>query len=247
MNPILVLSPHLDDAAFSLGPLLAKYSKSTPIIVATAFSKSVYTLSEFALACQLDKGLSVDDDYMDIRKNEDLRWAAAMGVHTFYGELPEAPHRGYDSAAALFGPLLPEIEVRMQLFQWVTSLLRHHEPRALVSPLGIGNHVDHILIKETAERFDAHKVPVYFYRDLPYAGNGKNEIARYHNCSNSKMHEHHVECTDESIAAALSAAGAYETQIVFQFSDVDQMKIELARLWGRDLSLYSLNETSIFC
>jgi LmbE family N-acetylglucosaminyl deacetylase len=245
MNSVLVLSPHLDDAAFSLGPLLAQYSKSVRFIVATAFSKSVDSPSSFALACQLDKGLSVNNDYMGIRKKEDLGWAEVIGVEAIYGELPEAPHRGYNSAAALFGPLLPEIDVRKHLFEWITHLLRLYKPVALLSPLSIGNHVDHVLIKETAERFNTADADVYFYKDLPYAGDSKSASAQYYFHDSHQMHEHLLKFSDESIEMALTATNAYKTQIPFQFGDVGQMRIKLGNAWGKGVPLYSLNAHSI--
>lgn len=245
MNPVLVLSPHLDDAAFSLGPLLAQYSKSVRFIVATAFSKSVDSPSSFALACQLDKGLSVNDDYMAIRKQEDLGWAEIIGVEAIYGELPEAPHRGYNSAAALFGPLLPEIDVRKHLFEWTTHLLNQYKPIALLSPMGIGNHVDHILVKETAEHLNIAEVPVYFYKDLPYAGDSKNVSTQHYFHGSHPMHEHLFKFSNESTEIALTATNAYKTQIPFQFGDIDQMRIKLGNAWDKGIPLYSLNTRPI--
>jgi LmbE family N-acetylglucosaminyl deacetylase len=245
MNSVLILSPHLDDAAFSLGPLLAQYSKSSRFIVATAFSKSVNSPSSFALACQLDKGLSVNEDYMAIRKKEDTGWAEAIGVEVIYGELPEAPHRGYNSAAELFGSLHPEIDVRKQLFEWITHLLRLYKPLALLSPLSIGNHVDHILVRETAERFNNAEVPVYFYKDLPYAGDSKNTLVQHYLHGSEEMHEHFFGLHNKSIAAAHIATNAYKTQIPFQFGDEDQMRIKLENAWRGSISLYSLNTIPI--
>lgn len=245
MSSVLVLSPHLDDAAFSLGPLLAQHSKSVRFIVATAFSKSVDTPSSFALACQLDKGLSVDDDYMAIRTREDLGWAEAMGVETAYGELPEAPHRGYVSAAALFGPLLPETNTRGYLFEWITHLLIQYKPIALLSPMGIGNHVDHILVKETAEHLNIAEVPVYFYKDLPYAGDRKNASAQYHFQGSHQMHEYPFGFSAKSIEMAITATKQYKTQIPFQFGGTDQMRITLGNAWGKSISIYSLHAHSI--
>lgn len=245
MNSVLVLSPHLDDAAFSLGPLLAQYAKSTRLIVATAFSKSVDSPSSFALACQLDKGLSANDNYMTIRKKEDTGWAQAMGVEVIHGELPEAPHRGYNSATELFGPLLPELDVRKKLFEWTLHLLRFYKPRALLSPLSIGNHVDHILVKETAEGLNTTEASVYFYKELPYAGNIKNASTHHYYHGSHRMYDHPFAFSDESIETALNATKAYKTQIPFQFGDVNQMRIKLENSWGKKISLYSLNKYPI--
>ncbi len=68
-------------------------------MLVTAFTRSVVPAHGFALACQLDKGLAPDVDYMALRRQEDrdaadiLRFSA---VHWL--DLLEAPHRGYGSA-----------------------------------------------------------------------------------------------------------------------------------------------------
>ena len=57
----LVLSPHLDDAAFSCGGLMALLADAGwRVCMATAFTRSVHPAEGFALACQLDKGLAPD-------------------------------------------------------------------------------------------------------------------------------------------------------------------------------------------
>ncbi|RZM10665.1 MAG: PIG-L family deacetylase, partial [Sphingomonas sp.] len=61
---LLAISPHLDDAAFSAGGLLAScVDQGWAVTVATCFTGNVAHPTGFALACQLDKGLTADIDY----------------------------------------------------------------------------------------------------------------------------------------------------------------------------------------
>jgi LmbE family N-acetylglucosaminyl deacetylase len=72
MPRAVALSPHLDDAAFSCGGTLARLAQAGwEVAVCTAFTLSVPNPSGFALACQLDKGLPPEADYMAIRRAED--------------------------------------------------------------------------------------------------------------------------------------------------------------------------------
>ena len=104
----LAISPHLDDAVFSCGGTLATLASSGwRVVVATLFTQSVMNPAGFALACQLDKGLDASVDYMALRRAEDADACARLGVEPHWMALPEAPHRGYESAGALFGPVLP--------------------------------------------------------------------------------------------------------------------------------------------
>jgi hypothetical protein len=69
MPTALALSPHLDDAAFSCGGLLhALGAAGWDVATVTVFTASVADPTGFALACQTDKGLGPEVDYMDLRR-----------------------------------------------------------------------------------------------------------------------------------------------------------------------------------
>ncbi len=104
MPTALALSPHLDDAAFSAGGLLATLAEAGwRVVMATLFTQSVPAPEGFALACQLDKGLGPEVDYMALRRGEDDRAARALGIAPpLHLPFREAPHRGYGSAPELF-------------------------------------------------------------------------------------------------------------------------------------------------
>jgi hypothetical protein len=94
----LALSPHLDDAAFSCGGTLARLAEAGwRVVVATLFTRSVPDPTGFALACQLDKGLGPEVDYMALRRAEDRDAMRALGAEARWLDLPEAPHRRYGS------------------------------------------------------------------------------------------------------------------------------------------------------
>ena len=59
---MLAVSPHLDDAVFSAGGTLAGHAlDGDDVTVVTCFTGNVARPQGFALACQLDKGLSPED------------------------------------------------------------------------------------------------------------------------------------------------------------------------------------------
>ena len=80
MPTALALSPHLDDAAFSCGGLLHGLARDGwRVVMATLFTASVDRPSGFALACQTDKGLGAEVDYMRLRRAEDDAAARPSG------------------------------------------------------------------------------------------------------------------------------------------------------------------------
>jgi hypothetical protein len=68
----------------------------------TCLTQSVPDPTGFALACQTDKGLAPDVDCLALRRAEDEEAMALLGAtEVVHLPLPEAPHRGYGSAAEL--------------------------------------------------------------------------------------------------------------------------------------------------
>ena len=76
----LFVAPHLDDVVFSCGGTLAALAdQGWRTVMVTAFTQSIVPAEGFALACQLDKGLAPDVDYMALRRAEDREWAWGGG------------------------------------------------------------------------------------------------------------------------------------------------------------------------
>ena len=102
----LFVSPHLDDVAFSCGGTFAALAAAGhECVLLTVFTQSVPDPTGFALACQLDKGLPPDVDYMALRRAEDHQAARRLGAaEVIHLDLPEAPHRGYDVGRSSCSP-----------------------------------------------------------------------------------------------------------------------------------------------
>lgn len=170
MPTALFISPHLDDVAFSCGGLAAVLAdRGWRTVLATVFTRSVVPAAGFALACQLDKGLPPEIDYMALRREEDAAAGALLGFSSVrWLDLLEAPHRGYESAPALFGPLLPEDAVAVSVLAALMQLSAELQPDLFLAPQGLGNHVDHQLVAAAVVR-GLPPGRTAFYRDAPYA------------------------------------------------------------------------------
>ena len=166
----LFLSPHLDDVAFSCGGLAACLADAGwHTVLATVFTRSVVPATGFALACQLDKGLPPEVDYMAIRRAEDKVAARWLGLSEIrWLDLPEAPHRGYQAAPELFGPIHAEDGIGGELVACFEALAAEHRPDLVLAPQGLGSHVDHHHVIAAALRVFPEG-SLAFYRDTPYA------------------------------------------------------------------------------
>ncbi|QQP90535.1 PIG-L family deacetylase [Skermanella sp. TT6] len=163
----LFISPHLDDVAFSCaGTLAVLKAAGWRTVLATVFTRSVPDPTGFALACQTDKGLPPEVDYMAVRREEDAAFARTLGVDEVHWlDLPEAPHRGYGSAVELFSGIRAGDEVWREAAGRIGALAGRVAPDLMFGCQAIGNHVDH---RQTVRALVELGRPVAWYRDLPY-------------------------------------------------------------------------------
>jgi len=225
----LALSPHLDDAVFSCGGTLALLSAAGwQVVVATLFTRSVPSPAGFALACQLDKGLDAGTDYMALRRVEDDRACALLGATPRWMPLAEAPHRGYNSAAALFGPLLATDPAPAELSLAIGTLLDDVAPDLLLAPQAIGGHVDHV---QTARSLLARTSlpPVLWWRDFPYVLRDADRPPLARALQGASTLD--VEVPPEPKGAACAS---YRSQLGFQFGGRDGLARRLAELHGTE-------------
>ena len=166
----LAVSPHLDDAVFSAGALLARLARDGwQVTVCTVFTRSVPHPSGFALACQLDKGLQASVDYLALRRAEDAAALAVLGAAPDWLDLPEAPHRGYDSAAALFtDPREDDAGVVEAAAGRLREAIGRSRPHLVLACQAVGGHVDHVQAVRALDRVRP-AVPTLWWTDFPYA------------------------------------------------------------------------------
>ena len=223
----LFVSPHLDDVAFSCGAILALLARSGwNTVLATVFTRSVPEPTGFALACQTDKGLSPEVDYMAIRREEDREAARLLGAgERIWLDLSEAPHRGYDSAAAMFAGVPEEDEVWREVAWNLKELLDAYAPDVLFAPQALGAHADHLQVVRAVRGLPSGAPPVAWYRDAPYAT--RNPASLPSPLLPDGLVEGAVDVT-ETLEAKLRASAAYGTQLGFQFGGEAGMRETLS-------------------
>ncbi|MFB6841918.1 PIG-L deacetylase family protein [Streptomyces sp. NPDC056361] len=188
--PVLVLSPHLDDAALSCGALLGWAGRRAPVTVATLFTEAgppPYTLA----ARHYLKRTHADDAaaLFAERRAEDLRVLGALGVAPLHVGLVDGLFRRLPrTRAGTQRParLLPELDHvyptnRLHLLrgrvsahdaetlrtveETVDALLPGSSGGLVLAPLAVGGHADHVLVRTAAERSGRR---IVYYSDFPY-------------------------------------------------------------------------------
>lgn len=222
----LAISPHLDDAAFSAGATLAALARDGwRVIVATLFTGNVPRPTGFALDCQTSKGIGATVDYMALRRDEDRAACDALGAEPMHLPLLEAPHRGYDSAAALFAGILPNDDVLQEVEVALAHLLAEHRPDCLLAPRAIGAHVDHLHVSEAVWSSDAAP-ETWFWRDWPYVDrpNAPDPYAARFAYLPDTQGPNDAPFRD----AKAHACAAYASQLGYQFGGPDALASRLA-------------------
>jgi LmbE family N-acetylglucosaminyl deacetylase len=188
-TPLVVVSPHPDDAVLSCGGLLVYAAARTRVTVATLFTESgppPHTLSARRYLHQV--GARDAEVLYRQRRAEDRAALEPLAIRCAHAGLIDAqfrrrPGRGRWSRWA---DVVPELSHMYPIYRLhVVSghvaagdagTLRHAcefiqrlacpGPALVLAPLGVGGHVDHVLARTAAERSGA---PVAYYSDFPYS------------------------------------------------------------------------------
>lgn len=229
MPTALALSPHLDDAAFSCGGTLATLAAAGwRVVMATVFTSSVNHPQGFALACQTDKGLGPEVDYMALRRAEDEVAASALGIAPpLHLGFREAPHRGYGSAPELFADLRPDDAIADELSPAFRDMLAEVRPDLILAPQGVGGHVDHIQVILALRALPLDR-PVLWWRDFPYtvrSADPKEPLRE----SFAQLAPFAMSFAPAAGAAKRAACAAYTSQLGFQFGGVAGLHDRLAQ------------------
>jgi LmbE family N-acetylglucosaminyl deacetylase len=157
----LILSPHSDDAAFSLGGALAGGHLPQPCTVLTLFGRSNYARGGFHPTEAIPR-ISTE------RRAEDQRWAEQTGVNLIYLDLPEAALRHGSHFDTIFAPIAPGDALPDTAERAIRDAVQRLDPALLLAPLALGGHRDHVLVQRAARAL-ADGAGLGFYEDLPYA------------------------------------------------------------------------------
>lgn len=245
MPVALAVSPHLDDAVFSAGGTLAHLARGGwRVVMATVFTASVAVPQGFALACQLDKGLPADVDYMALRRDEDVAAAWHLGIEApVHLPFREAPHRGYGSPPELFAELRADDRIEFNLADAFETLISQTRPDLILAPQAVGGHVDHVQVVRALRACRSGvrpPAPILWWRDYPYTVRSADPQEPLRETF-SEFAPREIRFGSDCEARKAKACAAYGTQIGFQFGGAEALAerlkhegaVERFRLAGR--------------
>ncbi len=176
----VIFAPHCDDAYLSLGGSILEWrNEGEEVLVVNFFSKSGFTNKVSSNESNLVWLIS------HTRALEDLVNARTVGAKVEFLDLPEAPLRGHrkpwtidNTRNGSLSFLRGKIDDSWLKDPITKSILKYAADNECYFPLGVGKHVDHVLLSEAAQKTILQKqIRSYgFYEDLSYAARVRSDI-----------------------------------------------------------------------
>lgn len=229
----LFISAHLDDAILSCGDYIhALIQNNYQVTIATVFTGMGTDLSMLARILHKKFGLGMDT--MDVRRQEDIHAAEALGAAVIHLNLLECIYRKNKDGSPVYSKLqnlfVAEVGSEHEVIEEIVSVLSEQiifeNFAGVFVPLGIGRHIDHCLVRESTERYRLRagtdgQIRLMYYEDLPYL------------------------CFNQDITWRTElAAGLHEQRIKLQYWDL-KAKINAVLKYGSQLSLLWPSRTSM--
>lgn len=194
----LLVSPHPDDIAYSVGGALVADFFERPILIVTVFSKSLTALyyhgsrnvnlitelrgeEDDVFAHQTSSHLlrlGFADANLSMKNGRDF--SPLLTVSSFLAGYPSIKRQIIPislkvrkqvplAATTKFLRSISKFDKSFGLIKAkLSALLSEHEVKTLVSPLALGNHPNHIVISQVCKELQRKVTRSYFYEDLPY-------------------------------------------------------------------------------
>jgi LmbE family N-acetylglucosaminyl deacetylase len=176
---ILVVSPHLDDGVLSVGGIIERaLDHGADVIVATSFTADAPPPGDLSpLAAKFHALWGIGPNPFEQRRREDVASLAILGAHVVHGNLPDAIYRTgptggflYPTRESISEPPSEQDGVTEALSQLLDDWIDEFSPNLILSPLGVGRHVDHVLTTNALQRLAGERpINVALYEDMPYS------------------------------------------------------------------------------
>lgn len=229
----IFISPHLDDVALSVGGIvnnLVNNKIDTEIWTFFSGSPDDENLSDFALS--LHKRWKLPLDAPKIRRLEDKKACATLGARYKHFNIPDCIYRKDQEGI----PIVREEEDLYQPIppsqQFLVNKISDEINRKtttddiIVSPMAIGNHIDHRIIVAAITKVSPHSI--LFYEDFPYIVNSHSSPIDY-----SKLTPNKFDLQVENIKTWHEAIAAYQSQISTFWKNTNRMKEEIFEFASR--------------
>ena len=255
---ILVLSPHRDDAAFSLSLSISHWlAVGHRVTLLNVFTRSLYAPYSDAESVHENDRLS----YVSaLRKKEDESFLKQLpGLTMIDLNVKDAPIRLHCDASIVCDMAVdPNDKAIAKIRKAVAQQadLEHHATSCLVLPLALGHHVDHRVARDASLPITT-ELPCAFYEELPYATREgvRVDLSRFREDASTRLHEElhpvlvhgtHTRPSDFKRKIAHLYVSQIDSELADTIANFNQRYHGAERLWANDawLKIATQNQLS---
>ncbi len=229
----IFISPHLDDVALSVGGIVNLLAKNKiDIEIWTFFSGSPKDakLSDFAQSLHQRWKLSLNAP--KIRRLEDRRACRILGADYKHFDLPDCIYRHDQQGNPIVGeeddlyqPIPPSQQFLVNKISKKIFSLSSCED-IIVSPMAIGNHLDHRIIVAALNQISSRSL--LYYEDYPYVIKSKDSLVNY-----SQLTPTNFDLLAENITSWRAAIAEYQSQISTFWKNTNRMEQDIIEFANR--------------
>jgi len=235
----IFISPHSDDAIASCGGTIAmlKNKGEYPVIYTMFSAQVVPPYSQEAIELHFLWGNPKNVSQM--RRNEDICAAAKLGIPIYFGNQPDALYRldskghwMYPKEGDIFNSIHKEDSFQINYFyELFRKIFRKSKDNIIYIPLGVGNHVDHIIAFRVGYKLFKDGYNVLFYEDFPYSKVTKLYEEKRRELSDWTYKV--VTFNEKHLKRKIEAFSRYKSQIPMLFDNFMRMRHEVCE-WSKN-------------
>lgn len=219
----IYISPHLDDAVLSAGGFLYEQTQTgIPVEIWTVVCgfPPPGELTPLAQVIQFQWGTETAEEAVSLRRAEDIEAARIVGAKSLHFDVPDCIYRRGPDGEPLYldifvQPYEAEAHLPGQIAEFIAPRLGADDQ--VICQLGIGGHVDHILVRQAAERL---KRPLWYAADVPYVFKQPGELAPQVAGMKASLHP----ITEAGLGAWVEAVLVYQSQLSSIFENPDTIE-----------------------
>jgi LmbE family N-acetylglucosaminyl deacetylase len=233
----IYISPHLDDAVLSAGGLIYEQTRA-------GMDVEIWTLlcgfppseefSPFAQVLHYQWGIPAAAEGISARRAEDVKAASIVGAKTVHFDFLDCIYRRGKNGDWLYNlkvfvpPHEDDGELPAQMAESISARLKPTDQ--LVCQLGLGSHLDHVIVRRAVELLQRS---VLYDVDIPYLFNFPGELEPKTAGMKAKTHR----ITDSGVRSWQDAIAAYESQLSGLFDSPAVMRAQIEQYWSEYIGI----------
>jgi LmbE family N-acetylglucosaminyl deacetylase len=232
----IYISPHLDDAVLSAGGLIYDQTHAgmdVEIWTLLCGFPPTKELSPFAQELHSDWDIPTAAEVITARRAEDIKAAGIVGAKIVHFDFLDCIYRRGKNGDWLYldiyiPPHVDDEDFPARMAESISARLKPTDQ--LVCQLGLGSHLDHVLVRRAVELIHH---PILFDVDIPYLFNFPDELA--FKTAGMKAKTHRI--TDSGLRSWQEAIAAYESQMSSLFESTETMREQIQHYWSEYIGI----------